>query len=369
MTRWFTPVALLAVLCLSTSCGKSVGEYLQDLRTLDVRRDDQPFESGTVVFDAGQLGHEAITGLASAEEMSLPQALEALARGGLFIDANRCKNALLRADAAVLIGRLAMRIPIDPVTEPYEYTENTVNLALEQVKALEEARGSLEPDVLIAALDSPDEVARQAAADRIKEVAPEVDFGYDVGAWRAWWEEERPNRIESFKGQAREPVRVLGLIRFASLGDASSVLGYLAVWMRQYQDPVLLEVLEPAARRVARQTVVHALSRSIADPDAQVRSDVADAIAMVRDPDFGAPLLRQLQRDRDPLSAAKIVRALRHYPGRRTVLSVVAAMYFDHRIVQENARETLVALTGVDHQLDADAWNDWWQKTGEKIWP
>ena len=109
-------LALLASLCACSS----VDDYLEDLRVTTPQRRSGGIESADapVIFDAGQMAHEALVGLTTVEEMSFWQAMFSLSRASLFL-LRAENNALLRSDAAALIAHLTTRLPIPPPTEPY----------------------------------------------------------------------------------------------------------------------------------------------------------------------------------------------------------------------------------------------------------
>ena len=130
------PMIALVAVCLVTGGCKSVNDYLADLDRVDPRQGQSIFDRTVVIFDEGQLGHEALVGLTKANEMAYWQAMRALARGARFLGRAR-DNALLRADAAVLIRRLALGIPVPPITEPYGEVEgNLEEVAIVQITKL-----------------------------------------------------------------------------------------------------------------------------------------------------------------------------------------------------------------------------------------
>lgn len=357
---------LLVLVALLSGC-RTVDDFMVDLETIDPNEGGGVFERESFVFDAGQVLHESLVGLSLAKQMQLWQAMRAIHKACTILG-KADKNALLRADAAVLIGRLAGRVPVVATDEPYVYFEGVDKLAVDQVTRLSEASKPLRIAAAIANLESPDEAQRQQAFDGLRDLTG-ADHGSSVEPWKTWWAGARAEYERQFVKDSEEPARILGQIKFKHAQQARSVLGILAFFLRQTQDPEFQNVLEPSVLRLARQAVVLSLSEAIADPSQDVRCDVADAMRQVADRAFGEPLLRQLQRDRDAHSTIRIVEAVGDYPDRRTVITLLAVLQsHDLRIRTATAR-TLTALTSADLGTDLDAWTKWWSETGDKRWP
>lgn len=350
---------------------KGVDDWLNDLNTVQPQAGAGAniFDQPQVVFDAGQLVHEALVGLASAEEMQPFQALKALYHGSIARDPLLFKNdALLRADGAVLIGRMATRIPVPPLDRPLTITENPETTAVDLVTKIQEFRQPLAIESEIYELSSPDEIRKQAARDALKKV-PDIQFA-TPDEWEKWWEGgERARRLSTFVEQTREARAQLGEIKFKNSSQARAVLNYLATWLSLYGGAEVTNEMWPVVMRIARQVVVYSLNESIGDPSALVRGDVAEAMAMVRDPSFGDSLARQLQRDREPISAVRIISALGFYPSRRTILVLTFALQYEDQKITEMAASVLKNITGEDFGSNYDAWSAWWADKGTKSWP
>ena len=357
---------VLAVACCA-AC-RSTDDYLADLDTTQPQiLSAALLNESNVVFDAGQLAHEAFVGLAVTEEMYFWQAMLSMSSAAKYLSPLN-KDALLRADAATLLGRLAVRIPVPPLSAPFEITENAEATAEAKVTEIGKARDPLRAGTYIALLDSPDETMRQAGREELKKLVPEQNFA-SADEWKKWWEVERPTRYQTFLEQSREPARTLGLIRFKNASAARSVLRFVAFWLREYDVPELDDAIKSSVLAVARQAVVFSLSEAINDPSPLVRADVAEAMGAVHDPAFADPLARQLARDRDPVSATKIIRALAWYPTRRTILALIAVMELEDQRISVAANEVLAGMTGVDLGPDFEPWSNWWAGEGANRWP
>ncbi|MCA9322416.1 MAG: hypothetical protein KDB53_16865 [Planctomycetes bacterium] len=362
----------LAVLLIvfSASCSKTTQEYLDDLDSVqpDVGTREFSLQETGVIFDAGQLGHEAFAGLATTESMRIDQALRALSHACNYLGGAR-DNALLQSDAAVLIGHLVTRIPIPPITRELVKFDN-IKQAEDQLTALLEARKPLFVQSALAKLDSADEVLIAEGLAELRAASSE-DFGRDITAWRAWYETRRAELESEFVSNSREPLERLGGFEYPSASDARGVLFVFATWLQLYPDSGLYEVAVPAALTVARQAAVHALNEAMTFvQDTQVRADVAVAMEGIADPSFGLTLATKLRRERDPTTAAKMIRALRFYPGRKSIEAIFGSMAnVDHPQVDLIGAETLEILTGVNFRDDDTAWAEWWESEGSKTWP
>ncbi|MEZ6197193.1 MAG: hypothetical protein R3F20_15910 [Planctomycetota bacterium] len=362
----FAATTFLLVACL-TAC-QSTEDYLADLDRLDPEPKTPSFEDSAVIFDEGQLGHEALTGLATADEMTLWQAVVSLSHATTHLLKAR-DNALLQADAAVLIGRLVTRIPVPPVTQEFALEEKTNDRSIELYIELVKARAVFGIPAAISALEGQDAVQKEEARDTLRELTDQ-DFGDDVTAWRTWWESVREERTQDFIEKSRGPLREFGRMRFRSAGDANAVFRALASYFSSYLDPRLAEESTPAVLRVARQAVVLGLIEALKSSEfGDARADVADTMALVRDPAFGVPLIERLQRERDQFTKAKIVRALAHYPRRQTIVAILNAMAISEPIVGIAGSDSLRAITGERFGEDLAAWEVWWKDTGSARWP
>jgi hypothetical protein len=368
MLRKFASAGL-AVLALGVCGCKGVDDWLVDLQQIDSpRAGGNLLDQETFVFDSGQLIHEALAGLAQAEELQRWQAMRALSRAAVVLDPSN-KDALLRADAAMLIGRLTTRVPVPPIVEPFEIVdyERGQTLAKAQVETIDQAGKVLAPGKWVESLESPDAIERQNAVANLKRET-QLDFKTNE-EWITWWTDEKPRRRQAFVDACKEPARILGSIKFKTPSPARAVLGLLAFLMRDFQDPAQVEVIWPSVLRVARQTVNLSLARAIDDPNALVRADVAESMAMIRDPAFGEPLARQLRKDRDPVSATEIIRALTFYPSRTTIAVLIDALRYEEQRISSLAADALFTLTGLDLGMSFEAWSNWWADSGAAMWP
>ena len=365
LTKW---VLLAAVVSSLAACSKSTGEYLRDLDAISPENGDVlDFDETGIIFDAGQLGHEALSGLATTDQMTLAQAMRSLAHACKFLGLQR-DNALLQADAAVLIGHLVSRVPIPPITEELSSFKGH-KPAMDEFTKLLKAREPLLLESSILGLDSGDQVVVSESLAALKEKTGQ-DFGRDVDAWRNWYETVRDDQVAQFIERSREPLENLGNLKYRNASQARAVLGVLSVWFADYNHPELDELARASILKVGRQASVHALAEAMSfSKDRLVKADVADAMAQFPDPAFAEPLRKRLERERDPATAAKMIRALRYYPGRSTIEAIITSMSLDHPQVNMNAAQTLRGITGEDLGGELDAWLEWWKEEGSKSWP
>lgn len=361
----------LALSLIALTCGcKSVDEYLVDLdTTVPGNPENFDLEEAALLFDPGQLGHEALTGLTKTDEMTFAQAMRSIFHGCNYLSQAR-DNILLQSDAAVLIGQLGSRIPIEPVTDTLDsFDDNEVMARITpEIETLLQARTVFTIEAEIENLRAPDAVA---AADAYRDLRKftGIDLGRAPEPWREWFAQEEPRLVEEFLQKSRRPFEVIGATRFEA-GDSVAMLGVISLWINLYARPELRDVYVPATLNVARQAVVLSLIRAMSrHRDPIVREDVAEAMGKIRDTAFGDALIEQLSRERDAGAASKIIQTLVHYPSRSTVEGIINAMALDQPQVHINAGNTLAALTGEDFGDDERAWVDWWEDVGDKTWP
>jgi hypothetical protein len=363
-------VAILSMILLAAVLGcRSTEDYLVDLERLSPRNEDEPLslKGSAVVFDEGQLAHEALVGLAEAKDMTLWQAMLSLSHAVHYLISS--EDALVQADAAVLVGRLTTRIPVPPYTDELTITEEVSDRGFNRFVDLIEARKILGVPAAIDALEGNDQVQREEAVDTLRELTGE-DFGFDVGAWRGWWTEREAEKRREFIEASRGPLVEIGKMRFSSARAATAMFRALALWFQSYLDEELMSDSVPALMRLARQAVVLSLSAALeGSTEPTVRSDVVGAMELIRDPEFGVSLLRRLQRERDGFAAANIARTLRHYPGRKTIVSLLDTMARGDRLISLACADSLNAITGERHGEDLAAWEAWWRGGGDAEWP
>ncbi len=361
--------ALLLAALVLVGCTKSTGEYLSDLDAISPDRGDlTTFEDASLIFDEGQLGHEAFAGLVTADEMTLPQAIRTLSHATKFLGLAR-DNTLLQSDAAVAIGHMVTRIPVPPVASELKKLESGQE-AYDHFTELLKAREPMEIAGAIDRLNSSDAVVVSEALQLLRSKTDQ-NFGRDIEAWRGWYETRKADFHAEFIRLSRGPLEILGGYRYQNASQARAVLRVLSAWLLKYFDPELRDVAVPAAMKVGRQAAVYALSEAlIGARDPQVRADVADAMAAITDVTFQVPLARRLEREKDPRTATRIIKALRWYPSRRTILAILTAMAtLDDTRVDIVGSEVLNALTGAGLEGDIELWTSWWKDKGHDQWP
>ena len=358
-------VALLALTCLFGSCIGSP-DHLADLSRTSPRGTTQTESENDFIYDRTQIAHEALTGLAVSEELTRLQATDAVARASRFV-LRASHTPLLRADAAILLAELTVRTPFAEIGEAYKYPFDSER-AQKMVARLESIREPLVSGGLVAALDTGDEVQMQAAIERLTDESGK-NFGNDVTAWRNWWEESRPERVAAFVEASREPVDVLGGMRYESASAAHAVLLLLNLWFREVADTTVDEAMAPLLSRLARQSVVLCLVAGLRDTSSLVRIDVARAMKMVGDPSFGEPLRDRLVRETDDDVRMLLVSAMERYPSSRTIVSLINIMSAGDSRIRLMTHSVLGGMTGATCEPTSASWSAWWRTTGETRWP
>jgi hypothetical protein len=155
---------LVASLALSGGC-KNADDYIRDLQRVQRKDGTLPIE----IYDAGQLAHEAFSGLVTEKALTFPQAGLALALAGQMVE--RSEVPLLRAQGLALMAHLALRFPVDPIASRLDEIP-TDRAAKEEfanrVAALSSAVDRLTiGDDLIPRVGSPDEADVELAYARL----------------------------------------------------------------------------------------------------------------------------------------------------------------------------------------------------------
>lgn len=358
-------VLLIALTCLFCSCIGSPN-HLADLVRTSPRDTLQPGSENDFLYDRTQIAHEALTGLAVSEELTRGEATDAVARASRFV--LRASNTpLLRADAAILLAELTVRTPFAEIGESYKYPFDSKR-AQQMVSRLESIRQPLVSGGLVAALDTNDEVQMQAAFERLADESGKK-FGHDIAAWQNWWEESRPERVAAFVEDSREPVDVLGGMRYESASAVHAVLLLLNLWFKEVADSTVDEAMAPLLDRLARQSVVLCLVAGLRDSSSLVRMDVARAMKTVGDPSFGEPLRDRLVREVDDDVRMLLVSAMERYPSSRTIVSLINVMSAGDSRIRLMTHSVLGGMTGATCEPTAASWSTWWRTTGETRWP
>jgi HEAT repeat protein len=121
--------------------------------------------------------------------------------------------------------------------------------------------------------------------------------------------------------------------------------------------------------RLARQVVVLGIDRALRRGDSMVRGAAAQAAARVLDPATGPAIVYALQRETDPVTRGRLIEVLARYPGRESILLIMAQLRDDDRSVGVHAHRALVAIAGEDFGTEFPAWQLWWDQTGKARWP
>ncbi|MCB9831202.1 MAG: hypothetical protein H6807_01915 [Planctomycetes bacterium] len=361
-------IALVLALLLLAGC-KSTDDYLRDL---DSMTPEPPaganfMAESTLVFDAGQLAHEAFAGLATAEQMEYWQVMRSLSFACEFLGKAR-HNPLLQAEAATLIGVLVAGYPLPPIDRPLDPVAAAPEPTVEQLNLLVQAHRPLTIERNIAGLESADQVVVLEAERELERLTGEK-LGPNPDAWRTWFADRRDDYLARFMADSRGPLEYFANQRYNNASEARGVLRILALWVESWGYEELAPLFIPALDRVARQACVYGLADSMQrNKDSTVRAEVAEAMMQIRDPLFGEALASQLPLERDPYAASKMVRALRYYPSRNTIEQILTAMSIADDQVMVNAVDVLRELTGEDFGTELDAWLAWWRESGAATW-
>jgi hypothetical protein len=360
------PGLLLLAAAVAPGC-KNTEDYLQDLGEVYDRGERRLRPE---VYDAGQLVHEAFAGISDQGVLTLSQMARAVAMSGYVVAMDRDVVPLCQAQAVWTLGRLAVRYPIPPFDEPWEYTDRAQveDLVAAQITILGEEQDRLGVPSQIEALGNPDLAVAERAHERLREVTGQ-GFGRNPGPWQSWWQRMGPALRRDAAAVCAEPLRIIGQSRFATVTQAAAVLNFLGLHAAIFDMPEVREVQERTVRRVARQVVVLGIDRALRAGDATVRGAAAMAAAQVVDPAFGASLAYAVPRERDPVARARMIETLVHYPGRETIVLLMSQLRDDERTVSVHARRALVAISGEDFGGAPARWQLWWDQTGRTRWP
>jgi HEAT repeat protein len=272
-----------------------------------------------------------------------------------------------------MLGRLAVRYPIPPVSEPWQLTGAEASEAVAaQIAVLGEQQERLGVPSQIALLNSPDHAVQERAAERLEAVTNR-NYGRNAEAWTGWWQNYGPAWRAEAASISAGPLEVIGGARFTdsrqALTQAAAVLNFLGLHAALFDMSAIRDVQHRTIMRVARQVVVLGIDRAIRAGNSGVRGAAAQAAALVLDPAFGASLAYALPREKDGVARARIIEALANYPGKETIALLLIQLRDDDRTVTTHAQRALVAISGEDFGPEPTAWQLWWDQTGKSRWP
>jgi hypothetical protein len=360
------PCLLALVAAAAVGC-KNTEDYLYDLGEVYDRGDRRLRPE---VYDAGQLVHEAFSGLSDQQALTLSQMARAVALSGYIVAMDRDVVPLCQAQAVWTLARVALRYPIPPLDEPYEYTDRTEveDLVASQITILGEQQDRLGVPSQIELLDNPDLAVAEKSLERLREVTGQ-EYSRNQAAWQSWWARHGAAFRSEAAAVSAEPLRIIGQSRYSTLTQAAAVLNFLGLHAAIFDMPEVRAVQQRTILRVARQVVVLGIDRALRAGDPTVRGTGALAASQVIDPSFGASLAYALPREREPVTRARIIQALSNYPGRETILLLMAQLKDDERTVSVHAHRALVAISGEDFGSASARWQLWWDQTGKVRWP
>ena len=352
------------LLCIALLAGcKTTEDRIQDLYSSV----DDEGRLNLQVFDAGQLVHEGMSGIVDAEVLTLSQMGRSVHASALIIEGNEV--ALCRADAARLLGHIALYYPVPPVAERLDTTKGVAKEALECVTQIADASRYFRiENQLIPALDNPDRaVVEKAREDLVKLVGE--DLGSTADAWVAWWDANSARITGEAIERSAPLLERLAEMRYRRLSDARAVLGFIATSLALQDIAELRQPMQDVVLRTSRQVIVYGLLKGLQDKDKSVRMDAALAAGQVLDVAFGPALLEALVRERDPDARIHIIQTLEAYPARSTAQALLVSLQDPDPQIALNAREVLARQVGQDFGEDDAAWRIWWEREGKSRWP
>lgn len=358
---------LLLLAVFSLSACKSTEDYLYDLGNVYDRgaRRIRP-----EVYDGGQLVHEAFSGISEQDVLTVSQMARAIALSAYVISQDREVVPLTQAQGVYTIARLAVRYPVPPVSESYQYTDKAEveELVAAQITALGEQQDRLGVPASIALLRSPDHAVVEKTVERLHESTGQ-NYGRNISAWEAWWTRVGPSVRRDAAAASSGPMSIIGEARYSDLTQAAAVLNFIGLHAAIFDMPEMRETQTRTILRVARQVVVLAIDRALRRGDTMVRGAAAQAAAKVIDPAFLPAIIFAMQREKDGLARARMIEALANYPGRETMVVLMGQLRDDDRTVTVHAHRALIAVSGEDFGSDAQPWQLWWDQTGKTRWP
>jgi hypothetical protein len=353
---------LAMIVTLFVAC-KDTEDYLADLHNSLDRQDSR---LNLAVFDSGQLIHESLSGLANAEVLSLTQMGRAVYQAGRILDGNEVP--LLRAGAVNLLAHIALRYPLPPLELAYS-DEKASDVGIGLVEEFHKAMEPIQAETLIAGLSSADRIVVEENHARLVALTGQR-LPQEASAWEAWWAANRDRFLREAQLKAKEPLNRLALLRYGSLANSRVVLGFLAASARIHSLPDIRDELELALTRLARQVVVHGLTRAIrTDPDPEVRAAAARGVRQVKDPSFQNILTNRLLEEQNASTRITIIHALSSYPSGASIHALIIQLGDLERGVRLQAYDVLKELTSANLPLDVEAWTIWWEATGKNHWP
>ncbi len=354
--------ALVVLFLLALAACKSDEERLNDLS----RSTDKLGRLDLTRYDAGALVHEGFQAAQESETLELTRLGRVVHDCGLLLDGN--EYALCRADAVATLTRIALTAPLAAAELPLEEHADLNKQALAQIEILDRVCKGLDVPRLIAGLQDADRTVVLAVHKELKAETGE-SFPATPAPWQAWWEKNAPHVLARAASASSAPLVTLGKLRYPSLAQARSVLGYVSARVATIDLPELDAVASSTILRIARQVVVLGLAKALDDKDVGVRWDACEGMRKVRDARFGESIARRWVLEREPLCQTKLLETAAEYPSRRTLEMHLLALLAEERAVRLVARDGLQRMSGITGPVDAEFWTTWYERTGRSLWP
>lgn len=354
--------ALVILFLTGLAACKSDEERLNDLS----RSTDKLGRLDLSRYDAGALVHEGFQAAQESETLELTRLGRIVHDCGLLLEGN--EYALCRADAVSTLTRVALTAPLASADLPLEEHADLNKQALAQIEILDRICKGLDVPRLIAGLGDADRTVVNAVHKELKAETGE-SFPAAPAPWQAWWERKSPELLARAASASSAPLAALGKLRYPSLAQARSVLGYVSARVASIDLPALDAVANNTILRIARQVVVLGLAKALDDKDAGVRWDACEGMRKVRDARFGEFIARRWALEREPSCQSKLLETAAEYPSRRTMEMHLLALLAEERVVRLVARDGLVRMAGMSGPVDAEFWTNWYERTGRTLWP
>ena len=353
--------ALLTFLLMGFGC-KSADEKLDDLH----RSTDDRGRLDLGIYDAGLLVHEGFATLIEAEQLSLGQLGRAIHDCALILDGN--EFGLCRADAVSALTHLATRFPLVASAQPLEVHPTLNQHALGQVELLDTAARLLNTPGLIGALQDADKVVAARALRELRTLTKQ-DFGMAPGPWNEWWLANAAQQMRQCVSDSQEPLRNLARLRFTSLAQARSVLGYVAARSSATDVAELRAQCAPTIAALARQVLVLGLQKALSDKDPAVRWEAYRGIGVVQDPSLAASLNSCWAQENSSEGRVRLLQATACFPSKISLATHLLALGEDDRAVMLTAHAGLQRMTGEDGVAEERWWLQWYERRGKNLWP
>ena len=159
----------------------------------------------------------------------------------------------------------------------------------------------------------------------------------------------------------REAVMALSSGKTAQLKSTPELLGVVA--LDDKDALVKATAVEALAQYSQWPRLTDVLAQTATDENAMVRLATVQVLDANKRSESLIILLDMLEAETDNETRSEIADALGYYPDRRVLRGLIETVAHDDFRVSYSSRQSLVTLTGQDHQYDDDAWRKWLAET------